>query len=579
MRKPRWILQEIENEPLVERLRHELNDLPVELARILALRGIGSFDEARCYFRGSLEELHDPFLMQGMSDAVARILRALDEKDRILVYGDYDVDGTTATALLTQFLRRLGGDVEFFVPNRFQHGYGLSKPGIDHCANEGARMIIALDCGISALDEAEYAKSLGIDLIICDHHKPHDFLPDAVAVLDPKRDDCSYPFKELCGCGVTFKLVQALLMALKRDLREAVQYLDLVALATASDVVPVLGENRILLREGLKVIRSEPRIGIKHLAREAHSRLSECTTGTIAYNIGPRINAAGRLGDAGRAVALLLAEDEIEASARARQLERLNQERRVLDRETMDQAVSLAERLLLASDRHTVVLHQPDWHIGVIGIVASRLVDRYYRPTIMMTSINGEVRGSARSINGINIFSALRECADLLSEFGGHDYAAGLSLPEENLSAFIDRFESVVAQQISPELLEPVMTVDAELNLSELNDRFWAVLRQFAPFGPENMEPVFHARNLEVTGEPVTVGHDQNHLKFNVKDRNFGGPSREVIGFRMSDYADIVSESRNSGVPLELLFCIQENTWNGRTTLQLRAVDLRLNED
>ncbi len=578
MRKHRWILKEIEDEPLVEQLRADLNDLPFELARILALRGIETFDEARTYFRGSLNELHDPYLMLGMSDAVKRILEAIEKKERILVYGDYDVDGTTATALLTHFLGRLGCDAVFFVPNRFEHGYGLSHQGVDHCRSEGADLIISLDCGITAVEEADYARSLGIDLIICDHHKTQNSIPDAVAVLDPKREGCMYPFKDLCGCGVTFKLVQAMMVALEMDPADANEYLDLVALATASDIVPVLGENRILLREGLKNIRKEPRIGLKHLGREAHSRLNECTTSTIVFGIGPRINAAGRLGDAGRAVSLLLAQDEVEASARARQLERLNKERRALDQETLDQALTMAEKQLLSSDRLTVVLHNPEWHIGVVGIVASRLVDRYYRPAIMMTSINGEVKGSARSVNGINIFSALQECADLLSEFGGHDYAAGLSLPEENVATFIERFDAVVAEQISPDLLDPVLSVDAELDLSSLNDRFWAVLRQFAPFGPENMAPVFHARSLEVTEEPATVGREQTHLKFTVRDGNFGGKPREVIGFRMSQYAETVKESRDSGVPLELLFSVQENTWNGRTKLQLRAIDMRLNE-
>lgn len=576
MRKYRWKLKSVGDDALINQLRGELNDLPPELAHMLVQRGVKSFDEARYFFRAGLADLHDPFLMTGMREAVERIGAAIDSGEHVLVYGDYDVDGTTSTALLTGFLESVGASVDYFVPNRFEHGYGLSQAGIDVCASKGARLIVTLDCGITSVEEAEYARACGIDLIICDHHTPLDTLPNALAVLDPKRSDCTYPFKELCGCGVAFKLVQGLLTALGRDSEEAVQYLDLVALATASDIVSVTGENRILLREGLKRLRTDPRVGIRCLAEETRTRLSDCTVTSILFSIGPRINAAGRLGDAGRAVSLLMTTDEVEAKARARQLERLNQERRELDQETLKEAVVLAERMLLSVDRHALVLHQEDWHMGVIGIVASRLVDRFYRPCVMLTSANGIAKGSARSINGVNVFEAIRSCEDLLLEFGGHDFAAGLSLKIEHIDAFRERFEANVASQVNAEIMDPVIEVDAQLNLSTISPRFWAVLRQFEPFGPDNAQPLFLSSDLSVSGVPKTVGRDNAHLKFSVQDSVPATRPRDVIGFRMSEYLDILEESKMSGAPIELVYSLEENTWNGRTTVQLRAKDLRL---
>lgn len=578
MLRNRWIVNKCEDEALVAQLQKELNDLPVVLARMLADRGVRSYEDARTFFRAGLNELHDPFLIKDMDAAVARVRKALDENEKILVYGDYDVDGTSSTALLTGFLQHLGADVSYFIPNRFEHGYGLSKQGIDQCLETGAGLIIALDCGITALEEATYVRSLGIDLVICDHHTPHDQIPDAVAVLDPKRTDCPYPFKELCGCGVTFKLVQALLIDLGKESELAEPFLDLVALATASDLVSVTGENRILLREGIERLRNNPRTGIRCLAEESKTRLSNCTVSSIVFALGPRINAAGRLGDAGRSVSLLLTEDEVEGAARARQLERLNQERRVLDREILDEAMVMAERQLLGADRHAIVLHGPEWHLGVIGIVASRLVDRFYRPVVMLTSADGYAKGSARSINGINIFKAIHECEDLLTEYGGHDYAAGLTLPLDNLEAFGRRFEESVAAQVSPETLDPVLKIDGELSLSSVDKRFWAVLKQFEPFGPDNGKPVFLSRKLTVTGEPKNVGKEGTHLKFSVRDSDPDATVRSAIGFRMSDYIDILLESKKTGIPIELVYSLEENTWNGRTTLQLLARDLRLQD-
>ncbi len=579
MSNKRWQIKRLESETIVEELQGALNDLPQPLARALALRGIDSLEGAKDFFRSGIERLHDPFLMVDMDLAVKRIVEALNNADRIVVYGDYDVDGTTSTALLTHFLTGLGADVHFFIPDRFKHGYGLSEMGLQDVKEMGADLVIALDCGVTSVHEAVFARSLGMDLVICDHHTPAQELPVAVAVLDAKRSDCPYPFKELCGCAVTMKLAQAVQTALGKDPNELYQYLDLVAIATASDVVSLRGENRILLREGILKLRSNPRIGLKMLAEQAEARLSDCDTRTIVFNLGPRINAAGRLGDAARAVTLLLSETELEAVARARQLERLNEERRALDRQTQDEAFKMADLLLAKGQRHTVVLHHPEWHLGVIGIVASRLVDRHFRPAIMLANSGDLVKGSARSINGINIHQALQSCSDLLVEFGGHDYAAGVTLLPSNVEAFIERFDQAVAGLVTPDILEPVIDVDSAMDLSTLDKRFWAVLKQFEPFGADNPEPIFWSQRLEVVGPVATVGRDRSHLKFSVRKHAAGEPARDVIGFGLGKHLDMVAESQERGKSLDLLFTIQENTFNGRTKLQLLAKDVRLNED
>lgn len=575
--KYRWILRPLDRPEVVTRIRKELNDLPEPLARALVLRGIDTFERARCFFRPSLDHLHDPFLMRDMDAAADRVVRALRNNERILVYGDYDVDGTTATTLLTSFFREMGADVDYFIPNRFDDGYGLGPAGIDYAATIGARLIITIDCGVTAVEEAAYARSKGLDVIICDHHTPKPELPEAVAVLDPKRSDCPYPFKELSGCGVGFKLVQAVLQRLGEAPERAYAYLDLVAISTASDIVPVCGENRVLMAEGLRALKVHPRVGLRALAEQARLDFEACTTSQIVFQIGPRINAAGRLGDAALAVRLMLEEDEMQARLFATQLEQLNRQRRALDQETLDSAVQLAERQVTARFRHSIVIHHPDWHLGVVGIVASRLVERFYRPTILLCTNQGEVKGSARSIGGLNIYEALVQCKDLLTEFGGHDFAAGLSLPEENIPAFQQRFDEVVGAMITSDMLRPAIAVDAALDLEDIDQRFWAVLKQFAPFGPENDCPVFQATNLEVAGQPRTVGRDGAHLKFTVRQRGrYEG--MDVIGFSMGDYLPLLHASRQQGQPIDLLFSVDENAWNGRTALQLKARDLRLAE-
>ncbi len=572
----RWILNPDPDPELTTQLASVLNNLPDALARALVARGVASFDKARLFFRPSMDHLHDPFLMQDMDAAVTRIIRASEAGEKILVYGDYDVDGTTSTALMTLFLRALGVEVTYWIPDRIVDGYGLCNAGLDVARERGASLVIALDCGVTAVEEAAYAREIGLDLIICDHHKPADTLPDAVAVLDPKRETCPYPFKELSGCGIGFKVIQAVLQKMGKPAEDAYPYLDLVAISTASDIVPLEGENRVLMVEGLKRIRETPRVGIKALADLTRQDLRHCTTSQIVFSIGPRINAAGRLGDAERAVTLLVAEGAEDARGLAAELEQANQHRRELDQETKRAAIVKAERQLSGSLQHGIVVHDAEWHPGVIGIVASRLVEQFYRPAIVLSTVNGVVKGSARSIHGLSVYNAIKQCSDLLTTFGGHDYAAGLAMPEENLNAFREKFNAAVGEMITPELLKPVIKVDAPVDLNDVSDRFWAVLRQFAPFGPANSKPVFLAKDLELAKPPRRMGKDGTHLKFWVRQKSGGMNTMEVVGFGMHTHLDTLQESKNAGIPIELLFSVEENTWNGRSSLQLKARDLRL---
>ncbi len=569
----KWQERPLENPEVVEQLRAQLNDLPVPLARALVLRGIDTFDKAKQYFRPTLADLHDPFLMTDMRKAVDRLVEAIRGRQTVMVYGDYDVDGTTATALVTMFLRRRGVDVSYFVPDRIEHGYGLSTAGIDAASERGASLIVALDCGITAFEEAAYARSLGVDLIICDHHTVKDEIPEAVAVLDPKRPDCNYPYDELSGCGIGFKLVQATSAALGEPDGAIHEFLGLVAVSTASDIVPMTGENRVLMREGLRVLTSEPSSGFRALARRAAVDISTCTTSQILFALGPRINAAGRLGDAGRAVDLMLAEDDLDADRLAAVLEATNDRRRTIDRETVDEAVSAVEKLFAEETLNSIVLHDAQWHPGVIGIVASRLVDQFVRPTILLTTVNGLAKGSARSIDGVNIYSAIRSCEDLVEEFGGHDYAAGLSIRVENIPEFRRRFDRAITELATDESFIPSIEYDSLLRLEQIDRRFWAILSQFAPYGPSNLNPVFRASGLRVVGRPRNVGRESDHLSFTVKQD--GSRAIEVIGFGLGDRLDLVTESRENGLPLEMLFNVQMRTWNGTTRMQLKAKDVR----
>jgi len=586
----RWTYRSLDDPEVVPKLQDALNNLPRPLARALALRGISTFEEARHFFRADRTALHDPFQMQDMDTAASRLAHAVEQNERVLVYGDYDVDGTTSAALLTDFLRKQGVDASFFIPDRYDDGYGLCKRGLDEAREQDAALVVALDCGITAHEEAAYASDQGLDLIICDHHTPKIVegdlqLPPALAVLDPKRPDDDYPFTELPGCGLGFKLVQATLDRLGQDPDAAFGYLDLLAVSIASDIVPLHGENRILMAEGLRALQQTDRPGLRALADAADLDLQNVTsTGNIVFTLGPRINAAGRMAHASTAVDLLLAESDSQAEPLAAELERLNEERRTIDDATEEAAVEKAEHQITARSPHALVLYDEDWHLGVIGIVASSIVERFHKPTIMLTHNGEEVKGSARSIEGINIYDALSDCADVLTQFGGHDHAAGMSLPTDNIESFRDRFDAAIGERVTPELLTPSIKVDAEIDLSvigEIGDRFWAVLKQFGPFGPANAKPVFHATDLAVAGTPRTVGSDGSHLKFDVRPRSAehgNPPVFDVIGFNMGNKLSVLEESQAEGHPFELLFSLEENTWNGETNLQLKARDLRLEE-
>ena len=569
----RWQLRPVEDEAAVAALARDLNDLPPALARALMLRGVRSFDDARAFFRPTLDALHDARAMCGMDRAAERLAHAARSGERVLVYGDYDVDGTTATALMTSFLRSVGADATYFVPNRFEHGYGLSAAGLDHATAAGATLVVALDCGITAHEPARYAKGLGLDLVICDHHKPEAEIPDALAVLDPKQPTCAYPFKELTGCGLGFKLAGATLAALGRDPEEALPLLDLVAASTAADIVPLVGENRVLMTNGLARLRTAPRPGLAALARIASLDLATASTEGIVFGLGPRINAAGRLGDAGKAVDLLLAETADEAERLAFELEAFNKQRRDLDQDIQKTANGMADAQLADWAKHSVALYHPEWHLGVIGIVASRLVERHHRPAVMMCNAGPLVKGSARSVGGISIYKALQACSGLLEGFGGHEFAAGLTLRPENVPAFQRAFDEAVGEAAAADATTPVTDLDADVHLDEIGGRFWAVLRQFAPHGPDNLAPIFRAEGLDVVGSPRTVGKEGQHLKLYVRQRD-GREVHEVIGYRMAKHLPDVLAAARSGRPLALAFSVEESTFRGNRSLQLKARDL-----
>ena len=571
----RWTLREVEDEGRVEALAASLNQLPHALARSLLLRQVDSFEDARTFFRPALDRLHDPYEMRDMDRAVARVTRAIREGETVMVYGDYDVDGTTSTAMMLTFLQSQGVEASFFIPNRFQHGYGLSEAGIDQAADRGATLIVALDCGITAVEEAAYARSRGIDLVICDHHTAGDTLPDAAAVLDPKRPDCDYPFKGLSGCGVGFKLIQAVIGELGLPPEEAWPYLDLVAVSTACDIVPMVGENRVLMRAGLRQLCDAPRVGIAALAEQSGVDLACCTASKMGFQIGPRINAAGRIEDAGIAAQLLASTDPDEARQLVEAIEALNLRRRELDRETRDQAIEIAERLM-EDDPVALVVYQGGWHPGVIGITASRVAETFHRPTVLLTSNgDGVAKGSARSIKGISIYAALAQCEDLLDRFGGHAFAAGLALPVDRVAELRERMQGAVGGAITDDDLVPEIEIDARLDLRDVSSRFWSVLKQFGPHGPDNLRPTFWGEGLRVVGQPSCVGGEKQHLRLRVAQIE-GGPTFPVIGFGLADRYPAALASVRRGQPLELAFQLDENTWNGRTTLQLRAQDLRL---
>lgn len=561
----RWVERNSVDKNVVAKLAKELTISKV-LAALLVQRGVNDFEQARRFFRPSLEQLHDPFLMRDMDVAIRRIEQAIGMKEHILIYGDYDVDGTTAVAVLYSFLKRFYSHIGYYIPDRYKEGYGISTAGIDYAAEHHFSLIIALDCGIKSVDKVDYANAKGIDFIIGDHHTPGEELPRAVAVLDPKRKDCSYPYKELSGCGIAFKIIQAFAKTNQLNEAEVYQYLDLVAVSIASDIVPITGENRVLAHYGLKKLNSNPGFGLKALV-DLSSKAGPLNLTDVIFQIGPRINAAGRIDHAKDAVKLLTAKSLDEARNCCDLIDVQNMQRKDFDAKITAEALQLIQTNEQLIERKTTVVYQEDWHKGVIGIVASRLTEKYYRPTIVLTKSNGHVAGSARSVAGFDLYEALSACSDLLEQFGGHKYAAGLTMKVENVPALQMKFEEVVAQSITPELLCPEIMIDAEIKLEEISPKFFRVLQQFAPFGPENMAPVFLAKNLYTVGPASLVG--MNHLKMSVTQE--GARAFECIGFGLAEYLPKV----NKGIPFTACFSIEENVWRDKKSIQLNIKGIK----
>ncbi|MCK6641680.1 MAG: single-stranded-DNA-specific exonuclease RecJ [Bacteroidia bacterium] len=563
-----WIAKPLPDRNEIIRFAAELR-MPQAIAALLLQRGLNTIQDVHAFFHPSLSNLHNPFLMKDMDKAVARIVQALGDGEKILVYGDYDVDGTTAVALVYGYLRQQGADCGYYIPDRYKEGYGISFAGIDYAAENGYSLIIALDCGIKANDKVDYAHQKNIDFIICDHHRPGDKIPNAVAVLDPKRDDCNYPYDELSGCGIGFKLIQALNMNSNGTLSEIIPWLDLVAVSIAADIVPVTGENRVLASFGLKQINTAPRTAFKALFAVAGLK-KEIAISDLVFTAAPRINAAGRIDHGKGAVELLVENNPELASQLANDLNKTNTERRDLDKQTTIHALEMIDGDQRMRHRKSTVVFHPEWHKGVVGIVASRLIDRYYRPTIVLTQHDGKVTGSARSVREFDIYEAIEACSDLLIQFGGHKYAAGLTLSPENVESFIEKFDREVSARITEEQLIPVTEVDLDITLKSITPEFLDALKQFAPFGPGNMNPMFRTRNVADRGWARIVG--DNHLKcdlFQPPDRNH---FTAAIGFQLGGF---LPEMQN-GSMFSACYTVEENHWNGNVSVQLNLRDLKI---
>lgn len=611
MKEKRWILRKDYELETVDRLAEALGVDKI-IATLLVERGVTTFEEARCFFRPSLDQLHDPFRMKDMDRAIARINEAVRRHERIMVYGDYDVDGTSAVALVYSYLQSFYHNIDFYIPDRDSEGYGISFQGIDYARDTGVKLVIALDCGIKAVEQVAYASTLGIDFIIGDHHLPGDTIPEAVAVLDPKREDCPYPYKELSGCGIGFKIVEAhqeqrmgvrlcdnpeRLDPSRREMRDRLQlrllkFLDLVAVSIASDIVPIMGENRVLAAFGLKVINTRPRPGIEailtygHIAKRSESEVAghpeektyfckELNISDLVFLVGPRINAAGRIRSAFDSVRLLLSEDPRQAGLLAEEINNYNTERKDLDSAATEEAKRRIESDERLRSKKSIVLFDENWHKGVVGIVASRLVEAYYKPTIIFTrSTDDLITGSARSIKEFDVHTALEQCSDLLEHFGGHRCAAGVSLKPENFEAFKLRFEQVVEQSLQVDSMVPEIEIDAQIDFGQhITPKFLRILKQFSPFGPENNMPVFMSRNLVDTGFPRIVG--TNHLKFNAISLESRSRSYPAIGFQLGGSFPRVK----AGESFALCYTLEENYWNGKTEIQLNVKDLKFEDD
>jgi single-stranded-DNA-specific exonuclease len=574
--KKRWTIKPAADEAIIQRLSSELG-VDAVIANLLAQRGIFTFDEAKKFFRPSLTDLHDPFLMKDMDKAVDRIERAFQTKEKILVYGDYDVDGTTSVALMYSFLTKMfaqlvGSEakklIDYYIPDRYTEGYGISFQGIDYAREHDFSLIIALDCGIKSIDKIEYANKHNIDFIICDHHRPGNELPKAMAILDPKRADCNYPYDELCGCGVGFKLAQAFVQKNELPFSELTEYLDLAAISIAADLVPITGENRTLCYFGLEQLNKNPRKGIKAILDLAEIK-REITINELVFTVGPRINAAGRIESGRNAVALLVSDTHEHAKSSGITINVNNQERRSLDQSITQQALTMIAESEQLLHRKSTVLYHPEWHKGVIGIVASRLIDKYYRPTIILTESNGKATGSARSIKDFDVYDAIEACADLLEQFGGHKYAAGLTLKLENIEAFQKRFEEVVCSTIQEHQLIPEIEIDAAIELKDITPKFFRILKQFSPFGPGNMSPVFVTNKITDKGFVRIVGN--NHLKLDLHQIEHSSDTFSSIAFGQAGHFDDILQKKS----FSACYTIEENNYNGAISLQLNVKDLK----
>ncbi|HNW98638.1 MAG TPA: single-stranded-DNA-specific exonuclease RecJ [Bacteroidales bacterium] len=581
----RWVIKKQSEVKAVQSLAKEIN-VSMNIANLLIQRGIDTFEKAKKFFRPELTDLHDPFLMKDMNIAIARIEEAIKANEKILVYGDYDVDGTSAVALVYSFLKDIypAENLDFYIPDRYNEGYGISFRGINFAADNGFKLIICLDCGIKATEQITFAKGKGIDFIICDHHRPGDQLPPAVAILDPKRSDCTYPYNELSGCGIGFKLAQAYAQKNNIPFKKIEKLLDLVVVSIASDIVSITGENRILAYFGLKKLNSKPRPGFEAVLNfsgvkrqgvsedeQIFSRLLNIND--LVFLVGPRINAAGRIENGRNAVKLLISENLAEAMQLGESINDNNTERRSLDTTITQAAIDMLYSDVTHKNKKTTVIFHPEWHKGVVGIVASRLIETYYRPTIVLTESNGIITGSARSVKDFDIYDAIDACSDLLEHFGGHKYAAGLSLKPENLNAFCEKFERIVSETITDEMLVPEIEIDSELELTDISPRFYKILKQFAPFGPGNMAPVFLTHGLVDKGFARIVG--LNHLRFCAIYPGIYKPEYNAIGFGLSEHLPLVS----SGKPFSLCYHIDENEWNGNVSLQLVVKDIKADKE
>tara|TARA_B110000459_G_C16622409_1_gene502599 strand:- start:637 stop:2439 length:1803 start_codon:yes stop_codon:yes gene_type:complete len=597
----RWKIKEQANSKDIKKLSTELNGLDETLTNILLQRGIDTFDKAKAFFRPSLGEIHDPFLMKDMDKAVARLIAAIENKEKILIYGDYDVDGTTSVSLVYSYLKNFYPaldrefekneqivsknnkeqsqsdnyksqfGLEYYIPDRYTEGYGISYQGIDYAAENDFKLIIALDCGIKAIDKVAYATEKGVDFIICDHHRPGSEIPKAIAVLDQKREDCDYPYKELSGCGVGFKLMQAWTQQTDRDESKLMEYLDLLAVSTCADIVPITGENRVFVYYGLKAINENPRLGIKTML-ELAKKENEITTTDIVFTIAPRINAAGRIETGKKAVEMLVEESSKKALEFGNYINDLNTDRKELDKAITLEALKMIDDDKALQQKKSAVLFKKDWHKGVIGIVASRVIESYYRPTIILTKSNGMATGSARSVSGFDVYDAIDACSDLLDQFGGHMYAAGMSMKVENVAAFTQKFEEVVSSQITEEQLTPQIRIDSKLNLAQINEKFNGILKQFDPSGPNNMRPVFMSENIFITSNSRKIGSDKTHLRLEIFQEEYPDLKFNCIGFGLGAILDDLDE----GMAFSIVYNIEEKHWRGTTTLQLNIKDIKL---